>query len=306
MRSQSHRDHHSSCFEMRAPIVVGNWGLSAQTVRKRLIEADVDTRARLRVLSDEDLRAARAAMDNGASVREIARGLGVAHTTVTRSLARPHETPASPLHTTPEISSDQGKREKQTGPSTEMLGQDLGSLRSTFANLTPRLKTLVTRWKRGVYRVSQRPETVPMEDCRGTVVRRIEHLQTFLTTAEVNRLVDDYLNGTRVNKLEDRHGVHRATVSAHLTRRCVGRRPGLGAEEAAEVVRHLDAGDRTPDRCGPQGGTYSVGRGRSPCGRRPKLHGGRLAAPLRRRVLWLTPVVASVKQRVWSCESWWA
>ena len=117
----------------------------------------------------------------------------------------------------------------------------LGSLRSTFSNLTPRTKTLVTRWKRGVYRVSQRPETTPMEDSGGTVVRRIEHLQTFLTAAEVDRLVDDYLDGATVNELADRYGVHRATVSAHLTRRRVGRRrPGLGVDEAAEAVRlHL-------------------------------------------------------------------
>lgn len=73
----------------------------------------------------------------------------------------------------------------------------LGSLRRTFSNLTPHLKTLVTRWKRGVYRVSQRPETTPMEDSRGAVVRRIEHLQTSLTAAEVDRLVDDYLTVRR-------------------------------------------------------------------------------------------------------------
>ena len=117
----------------------------------------------------------------------------------------------------------------------------MGSLRSTFSNLTPRLNTLVTRWKRGVYRMAQRPETAPMVDSRGTVVRRIEHLQTFLTAAEVDRLVDDYLDGTTVNELADRYGVHRATVSAHLTRRGVQRRrPGLGVEEAAEAAKlHL-------------------------------------------------------------------
>ena len=132
----------------------------------------------------------------------------------------------------------------------------LGSLRSTFANLTPRTKTLVTRWKRGVYRVSQRPETAPMEDSRGTVVRRIEQLQTFLTAAEVDRLVDDYLDGTTVNELADRYGVHRATVSAHLTRRRVGRRrPGLGVEEAAEAVRLYFGGvsmRAIAHRCGSQ------------------------------------------------------
>lgn len=80
-----------------------------------------------------------------------------------------------------------------------------------------------------------------MEDSRGTVVRRIEHLQTFLTSSEVDRLVDDYLDGATVNELADRYGVHRATASAHLTRRGVTRRtPGLGVEEAAEAVRlHL-------------------------------------------------------------------
>ena len=80
-----------------------------------------------------------------------------------------------------------------------------------------------------------------MEDSRGAVVRRIEHLQTFLTAAEVDRLVHDYLDGTTVNELADRYGVHRATVSAHLTRRRVARRqPGLGVEEVAEAVKlHL-------------------------------------------------------------------
>lgn len=101
-------------------------GLHVQTVRKRLIAAGIDTRARLRMLEDEDLRAVRAAMDRGISVREITRGLGVAHTTVTRPLARRHEASKSPLRTTPETSSDQGKREKQTDPSIEMLGSDLG------------------------------------------------------------------------------------------------------------------------------------------------------------------------------------
>ncbi|MPM29305.1 hypothetical protein SDC9_75845 [bioreactor metagenome] len=80
-----------------------------------------------------------------------------------------------------------------------------------------------------------------MQDSRGTVVRRIENLQTFLTASEVDRLVDDYHDGATVNELADRYGVHRATVSAYLTRRRVGRRrPGLGVDEAAEAVRlHL-------------------------------------------------------------------
>lgn len=80
-----------------------------------------------------------------------------------------------------------------------------------------------------------------MKDSRGTLVWRIEHLQTFLTASEVDRLVGDYLDGATVKELADRYGAHRATVSAHLTRRRVARRrPGLGVEEAAEAVRlHL-------------------------------------------------------------------
>lgn len=54
--------------------IAEKYGLHVQTVRKRLIAAGVDTRARLRVLTDEDLWAARAAIDDGASVRETARG----------------------------------------------------------------------------------------------------------------------------------------------------------------------------------------------------------------------------------------
>ena len=117
----------------------------------------------------------------------------------------------------------------------------LGSLRSTFVNFSPRLNTLVMRWKRGVYRVSQRRDSAPIRDSRGPVGRRIEDLQTFLTAFEVDRLVDDYLAGASVNELAERYGVHRATVSAHLTRRRVARRrPGLGVDEAAEAVKlHL-------------------------------------------------------------------
>lgn len=70
------------------------------------------------------------------------------------------------------------------------------------------------------------------------MVRRIENLQTFLSASEVDRLVDDYRSGAGVKDLAERYGVHRATVSAHLTRREVPRRrPGLGVEEAAEAVR---------------------------------------------------------------------
>lgn len=104
-------------------------------------------------------------------------------------------------------------------------GFPLGSLRSTFSNLTPRLKTLVTRWKRGVHRAAQRPEPAPMEDSRAPVVRRIEHLQTLLTASEADRLVDDYLDGAAVNELADGAGgtgclrLHRPAIVAKWSQR---------------------------------------------------------------------------------------
>lgn len=89
--------------------------------------------------------------------------------------------------------------------------------------------------------MSQRAETSPIQDSRGAVVGRIENLQTFLTASEIDRLVGDYLTGATVTHLAEQYGVHRATVSAHLTRRGITRRqPGLGVEEAAEAVKlHL-------------------------------------------------------------------
>lgn len=75
------------------------------------------------------------------------------------------------------------------------------------------------------------------------MVLRIEHLQTLLAAAEVDRLVDDYLDGTPVNELADRYGVHRATVSAHLTRRHVGR--GVRARSRGGGR----SGDAPPRRC---------------------------------------------------------
>ena len=114
----------------------------------------------------------------------------------------------------------------------------LGSLRRQFSNPTPKLKSLISRWKRGVYRVSQRVHSAPIQDVRGPCVRRIGKPQTFLTPAEVDRLVDDYLAGLSVGYLAQKYGVHRATVSKHLTRNNVVRRQyGLTAEEAAEAVK---------------------------------------------------------------------
>ena len=117
----------------------------------------------------------------------------------------------------------------------------LGSLRSAYGSIPRRTKALVSWCYRGLYEYAKRASVHPVKDSRGPLDRRIETAKAFLTASEVDRLVDDYLDGTTVNELADRYGVHRATVSAHLARRRVGRRrPGLGVEEAAEAVRlHL-------------------------------------------------------------------
>ncbi len=119
----------------------------------------------------------------------------------------------------------------------------MGCLSSTFGNSAPKTKTLVNRLNRGVYAVSRRPESTAPRDDRGPVVRTVETAQTFLTAAEVDALVGDYLAGVGVKALAERYGIHRATVFSHLRRRNVpSRRPGLGVDEKAEAVRLARAG----------------------------------------------------------------
>lgn len=82
-----------------------------------------------------------------------------------------------------------------------------------------------------------------MRNARGPVVRSGETVKTFLTAAEVDALVGDYLVGMSVKSLAERYGIHRATVFSHLRRRNVpSRRLGLGLDENAEAVRLARAG----------------------------------------------------------------
>lgn len=79
---------------------------------------------------------------------------------------------------------------------------------------------------------------------RGPVVRRIEIFKLSAPYPEVDRLMNDYLAGGRVNELAERYSVHRAAVSSHLTHRgsrAGSRRSGRGRE--APSGRCLDAGD---------------------------------------------------------------
>lgn len=69
-------------------------------------------------------------------------------------------------------------------------------------------------------------------------MRGIETAQTFLTAAEIDSLVGDYLAGGGIQELAERYGIHRATVFAHLRRRNTPRRrAGLDVDEQAEAVR---------------------------------------------------------------------
>lgn len=120
----------------------------------------------------------------------------------------------------------------------------MGSLRLLFTNLTPGQNALIKRWKRDVYRTSQRGSDDPICDIRGPVVTGNATVQTFLTPAQVNQLVDDYLSGATVMELAIKYEVHRATVSRHLTDNGVVRRSaGLHGWEAAEAVRLFRQGE---------------------------------------------------------------
>lgn len=119
----------------------------------------------------------------------------------------------------------------------------LGSLRDTFSNIPQRAQTLVTRWKRGVYREQRRAVGPRISDARGPLVRRIETAQTFLTAAEIDNLIGDYLGGASINHLAQQYGIHRATVFGHLRRRNTPRRRvGLDVDEGAEAVRLFRGG----------------------------------------------------------------
>lgn len=68
-------------------------------------------------------------------------------------------------------------------------------------------------------------------------------VQTFLTAAEVDALVGDYLADMSMKSLAERCGIHRVTVFSYLRRRNVPSRcPGLGLNEKTEAVRLARAG----------------------------------------------------------------
>ena len=130
-----------------------------------------------------------------------------------------------------------------TGTPIDVRTSCMGSLRNTFSNIPQRAQTLVTRWRRGVYRDQHRAAEPRISDARGPLARRIETAQTFLTDAEIDNLIGDYLGGASINHLAQQYGIHCATVFAHLRRRNTPRRRlGLDVDEGAEAVRLFRGG----------------------------------------------------------------
>lgn len=111
-----------------------------------------------------------------------------------------------------------------------------------FENLAPALKTVVSRWRRGVYREDQRPREPVVQDERGRVIRSIGKAQTFLTEAQIDQVVALYEGGMSMEGIAQKFRAHRRTIAAQLVRRgkSLGRyrrvQPGDIAE-AAEMYR---------------------------------------------------------------------
>jgi hypothetical protein len=74
------------------------------------------------------------------------------------------------------------------------------------------------------------------EDARGPNIRELRCIQRRLSPAEVEALIADYEGGGRVGELARIYGIHRTTVSAHMSR--AGKTPGqLTATQVGEAVR---------------------------------------------------------------------
>lgn len=110
-------------------------------------------------------------------------------------------------------------------------------LRRQFENPCQALRTVCSRWSRGVYRSTRRPSEPPIHDSRGQLVRSIGMVQTLLTDAQVAELVAAYIGGASTAHLSERFGIHRRTVVAHLVRQSVPlRRRGLAPRDVLEAV----------------------------------------------------------------------
>ena len=110
-------------------------------------------------------------------------------------------------------------------------------LRREFENPCQALKTLASRRSRGVYQRDRRPSEPSVVDSRGRMVRAVGMTQTFLSPADVDKLVSLYEEGSTLVELAERFSIHRRTAAAHLVRRSVPiRSRGLDERHLAEAV----------------------------------------------------------------------
>lgn len=227
--------------------IAAKYGLHVQTVRKRLAEAGVSSRAHNQTLSDEDLWQARRLIDSGLSAREVAGRYGVAHTTLLRALKRTGSATArsapprdgSQSATPSRAAAELGESSSPHGaaPVHPVLESDAGSHSGTSQD-APRVPTdshdehgASDQWD------GHRSERL-LADVRGVVIPKVEGTRTYLSKAGIDSLVADYQAGSGVGELARRYGIHRSTVTAHLRRRNIPQRQtGLSAAQRAEAVR---------------------------------------------------------------------
>lgn len=113
----------------------------------------------------------------------------------------------------------------------------------SFENLSPSLKTVVSRLSRGMYKRSERPSEPSITDARGRVVRSVGMTQTFLSPAQVDELVALYRGGLSIAEVARRFGIYSRTAAAHLVQRSVPlRQRGLTAEDVPEAIRLYESG----------------------------------------------------------------
>lgn len=124
-----------------------------------------------------------------------------------------------------------------------LQGDDAVHLRREFENPSHALKTVATRWRRGVYKTNRRPAEPTITDERGRVVRSIGKAQTFLNEGQVDELVVLYQEGLSLRELAEKFGLHHRTAAAHLVRRGEPlRKRQLSESQVAEAERLYQEG----------------------------------------------------------------
>ncbi len=123
------------------------------------------------------------------------------------------------------------------------MGEDV---RPTGQSLNPRssTKSLIKRYRAGVYETPNRPSEPPITDHRGPNVRELGTTVTLLTDEQVGGLVADYQAGMKVKAIAEKYDVNRWTVRQHLIRREIPvRRRGIDETLIPKVIALYRAGN---------------------------------------------------------------